>query len=244
MHLHDNQTATNDRTAGNDEPSARQGAADRGAKPEANEVVASDDQHLASLRTLNRKCRRMNRFRRKEALRTQVRDLALEGLSCVAISGRLALGKSTVHRWLQEMRQECRTKVADSAEMIANAVARYDSIYREAMQAWRNSKCDREVRIVEDIDSVGKDGESRTRKSVRTERRVGEVAFLAQARCAVDSICKILPLDCRPITCETFTNEDLSSRRFEVLDQVDALLEDRTHEEQINEETATSEESS
>ncbi len=78
-------------------------------KPATNEQTLTDGAQLADLRALGRKCRRLARLRRKEALLMQVRDMALEGHSCLEIGARLVLGKSTVHRWLQEMRRERRT---------------------------------------------------------------------------------------------------------------------------------------
>ena len=83
--------------------------------------------------------------------------------------------------------------------MIVNVIARYDSIYREAMEAWRNSKADKEVRLVEDTEAAGKSRGAKTKKSIRTERRSGDIAFLAQARNAADAIFKLAILKGGPI---------------------------------------------
>jgi transposase-like protein len=200
-----------------------------------NDQTPTDNRQLSDLRALGRKCRRLARSRHKQVLLTQIRDLALEGYSSQEIGARLGMGKSTVHRWLQEMRQECRTSVADATEMISNAVARYDTIYREAMQAWRNSKADKEVQIVEDTDAVDSGSGSKMKKSVRTERRAGEIAFLAQARGAVDAIFKILPPNCGPITWYTLDNETIPDMSDAELLMVEAHSEERIQAEQRNE---------
>ena len=101
--------------------------------------------------------------RRKDSL-PQIHDLALEGHSCREIAARLGVSKSSVNRWLQELRQECRAKVADSAEMVAVTYARYEAIYREAMEAWRRSQADKEVRLVEETATAGG---SKKKRSVR-----------------------------------------------------------------------------
>ena len=166
--------------------------------------------------------------RRKGPLLEQIRDLALEGHSCREIGARLMLGKSTVHRWLGELRRDNRRKVADAGEMIANAVARYDSIYRAAMDAWRNSKMDKEVRFVEDSEAPSG---SKKKKSVRTEGRAGDVAFLTKAREAVDAICKLLPRGAQrpskaeasnrvPLALDDVTENDLSNMSDEELRSV------------------------
>jgi transposase-like protein len=139
---------------------------------------------------------RLNRFRsarrrRKEALLPQINNLALEGHSCREIGARLGVSTTTVHRWLQKLRQESRSKVADSGEMIANSVARYDAIYREAMEAWRSSKADNEVRRSENTEAA-EEGGLKKKKSMRTKNQRGEIAFLAAARSAVDAICKLV----------------------------------------------------
>ena len=52
---------------------------------------------------------------RKEALLAQVCTLALAGQSCRQITAACGLPKSTVHRWLQALREDCPERVADSA---------------------------------------------------------------------------------------------------------------------------------
>jgi photosystem II stability/assembly factor-like uncharacterized protein len=82
--------------------------------------------------------------------------------------------------------------------MIADAVARYDAIYRQAMEAWEDSKkTASKVKVVDYIDAVADRGSSVTKKkkSVRSEHQGGDAAFLAHARNAVDAICKLLAAD-------------------------------------------------
>ncbi len=65
---------------------------------------------------------------RKEALLTQVCTLALAGRSCRQIAATCGLPKSTVNRWLQALREDCPTRIANSAEIIAEAVAGYEAL--------------------------------------------------------------------------------------------------------------------
>jgi transposase-like protein len=83
--------------------------------------------------------------RRKAALLPEIDRLALEGYSIREIGARLRIGRTTVHRWLRELRLDRRASFTDATGMIVNTIARYDSSYREAMEAWRNSKADKEL---------------------------------------------------------------------------------------------------
>ncbi len=130
----------------------------------------------------------------KDTLRAQLTEMALDGYSCRQIGRRLGLSKSTVNRWLLELRQERTNVLADRYGMTVNAIARYESIYREAMEAWRKSKVDREVRVVENTEVAGDGGGSKKKESVRTDQQAGDRAFLAQARDAVDKICTLWEL--------------------------------------------------
>ena len=129
--------------------------------------------------------------RPKSTLLPQISDLALEGHSCREIGRRLGIPRSTVNRWISELQRQGRNQVVDTSQMTATAVARYDMIFREAMQAWRGSKADKEVRFLEDTEAEGNG--SKRKRSVRLERRAGEITFLALARGAVDAICKLVP---------------------------------------------------
>lgn len=72
----------------------------------------------------------------KNALLPHVGEVAEEGHSGRKIAARLGLPKSTVNRWLQEPRAARRRKVAENPAIIADAVAHYESVYRESMEAF------------------------------------------------------------------------------------------------------------
>ncbi len=126
---------------------------------------------------------------RKEALLPQIAALALAGRSCRQIAASFGLPKSTVHRWLQALREGCPTRVANCAEMIAAVVADFKSVYREALESFHLSQADKETeRIVETETARG----PKKRRTVRRESRAGDPAFLAEARRALDGITKLL----------------------------------------------------
>ncbi len=88
--------------------------------------------------------------RRKETLLPEITQLALEGHPSQAIADKLGMPKRTVNYWLQEARREWIARAAlSAAEMFAADLARLDAIYREAMQAWRNSQAEIDVRLVQ-----------------------------------------------------------------------------------------------
>ncbi len=165
--------------------------------------------------------------RRKATLLPQIDQLSLAGHGCREIAARLGIGKSTVSRWLRELHLERRSNLTDATGMIANAVARFDSIYREAMQAWQDSKADKEVRLVEDTEGTGNGGGAKKKSSVRTERRVGDIDFLAQAHDAANAICKLVALKGGPITWDTLREEDIPNMCEAELHQVEDVLEEQ-----------------
>ena len=88
--------------------------------------------------------------RRKETLLPEITQLALEGHPSQAIADKLGMPKRTVNYWLQEARREWIARAAlSAAEMFAADLARLDAIYREAMQAWRKSQAEIDVRLVQ-----------------------------------------------------------------------------------------------
>ncbi len=122
--------------------------------------------------------------RRKETLLPEITQLALEGHSSQAIADKLGMPKRTVNYWLQEARQEWIARAAlSAAEMFAADLARLDAIYREAMQAWRNSQSEIGVRLVQH--SQTGDGKSITKRSLRTQPQRGNAAYLTRATAAV-----------------------------------------------------------
>jgi len=79
----------------------------------------------------------------KEVVLPQICAAALAGQSCRQIAATFGLTKSTVKRWLQEMREDCPTRVAGCAEIVAAAVAGFWSLHDEALEAFRLSQADK-----------------------------------------------------------------------------------------------------
>ena len=122
--------------------------------------------------------------RRKETLLPEITQMALEGHSSQAIADKLGMPKRTVNYWLQEARQEWIARAAlSAAEMFAADLARLDAIYREAMQAWRNSQSEIEVRLVQHTQPA--DGKATSKRSIRSQPQRGNAAFLTRATAAV-----------------------------------------------------------
>ncbi len=125
---------------------------------------------------------------RKEALLTQVCTMALAGQSCRQITATCGLPKSTVHRWLQGLREDCPTRIANSAEIIAEAMAGYEALYDEALESFNLSKAEKVTeRVVETKTARG----PKTKRTVRTVNQAGNPSFLGAARRALDGIAKI-----------------------------------------------------
>ena len=125
----------------------------------------------------------------KDAVLPQICALALAGQSCRQLAATFGLTKSTVSRWLQELREDCPTRVAGCAEIIAHAVARYDTLYRKALEAWDLSQADKQTESVVEIETARGPKKKRTR---RTESQAGAPVFLAEARRALDGIARIV----------------------------------------------------
>ncbi len=121
--------------------------------------------------------------RRKETLLPEITRMALEGHASQAIADKLGIPKRTVNHWLQEARKEwIATAAQGSAELFAADLARIDATYREAMEAWRKSQTDKEVRTVQHTESA--DGKVTTRTSIRTQTQCGTAAYLTRAMAA------------------------------------------------------------
>lgn len=128
---------------------------------------------------------------RKDILLPEITQLALEGNSSQAIAAQIGVPRRTIDRWLQERRREWNARAAESAaEMFAVTLARLESAYREAMQAWRRSQADKQIRIVADAETNGGDGDPKA-SSIRTETRSGQAALLGKAIHAALAICKL-----------------------------------------------------
>ena len=78
------------------------------------------------------------------------------------------------------------------ALMMAVALARLDSIYREAMDEWCQSRRDIEVRVVENTEAAG--GDPKKKSSVRTQPQRRNAALLAKAAGAVMASCRLTGL--------------------------------------------------
>ena len=127
---------------------------------------------------------------RKETLLPEITQLALEGHTGQTIGRKLGLPKRTVNRWLHELRQEWTAKAAEGAgKLFAVELARLDAIYREAMQAWRASQAEMEVRLVED--TLGARGDPKKKNSVRTQPPRRNAALLTRATAAVMASCRL-----------------------------------------------------
>ena len=125
---------------------------------------------------------------RKEDLLPQIAALALAGQSCRQIAATFGLPKSNVHRWLQDLREGCPQRLANSAEIIADAVDYYKSLYRQALESFDLSQADKVTeRVVETQTARG----PKKKRIVRTQTQAGKPAFLAAARRALDQIAKI-----------------------------------------------------
>ena len=200
----------------------------------AAEPPAGDSPPAALAPAAGRRKRAVAPRRRKEAVLPQIAQLALEGHNGRVIAEHLGMPTRTVNYWLQELRQEWIARAGDdAAATAAMTIARFESIYGTAMEEWRRSQTDKEVRLVEDSGPAGDEGGAKTKKSVRSETRLGNVAFLAKAIDAAKEIyrlrgCCALPSSpvAERIDWRTFTRKEwrhLSREDF-------AALEARLHE--------------
>jgi transcriptional regulator with XRE-family HTH domain len=85
---------------------------------------------------------------RKAALLPEIAALSLEGHSSRAIARKLGVPRQTIDRWLRRQRQQWAENAAENAaELFAVAMARLESVYREAMEAGRRSLADKLVTV-------------------------------------------------------------------------------------------------
>jgi len=120
--------------------------------------------------------------RRRQLLLPQITRLAREGFSSREIGEKLALPKATVGRWLRATRRKPATnKPPDPAELIVQKIARHKRMHRRLIDAWRDSRAEKQVRLVEDTSINGDNAATRKKKSVRTETRTGDANYLARA---------------------------------------------------------------
>ena len=115
------------------------------------------------------------------------------------------------------------------------------------MEAWRSSKADKQVRLVEETEADG--GGSKKKRSIRTEGRAGDVAFLTKAKEAVDAFCKLVPRDAlrrskaaepenTPIDLYAVTDDDLCHMSNAELHVLEVEVEARIAAEEAAEKAA------
>ena len=113
---------------------------------------------------------------------------ALAGQSCRAARRHDWTDQVDRQPWLQELREDCPTRVAGSAAIIAHAVARYDTLYREALDAWDLSQADKQTESVVEIETA----RGPKKKNHPHGKPGGRPGFLAEARRALDGIARIV----------------------------------------------------
>jgi len=120
--------------------------------------------------------------RSKQVLLPQITTLTRQGFSSREIAERLSLSKTTIGRWLRALRKKsAQTKPLDPAEQIQRRISRHKRTYRRLIRAWRDSKAEKQVRVVEDAGANGSDAASRRKKSIRTESRTSDPRYLFKA---------------------------------------------------------------
>jgi hypothetical protein len=117
----------------------------------------------------------------------EIARLSLEGHSSRAIGRKLGVPRRTVDRWLRELRQRWAASAAENAtELYAVAMARLESVYREAMEAWRLSLADKQVTV----ETPGEEGARKPKSSLRKTTQSGQAALLGKAIHAAGEISK------------------------------------------------------
>ncbi len=121
----------------------------------------------------------------------QMTALALRRVPQKEIARQLGVSTAKVCKWLQAWRAECLQNAEENnAELVALEIARYEEIYCEAMEAWKRSQQDKEVKTIEK--GVG---ESKNKLTVRREGQVGDPTLLAKAMDALKAIRELKGLD-------------------------------------------------
>jgi hypothetical protein len=173
---------------------------------------------------------------RIEALLPQVVQLNLEGISHQEIARQLGVSDTTVRRWLRDLERKRTSKaVIDTAQMIAEAVHRYEEIYREAMTGWRRSQAREETPPVDDAAADGDECCSKKKRPARRKAEAGNPAFLGRAMDALKAIRAIRGLDAPrrtevagsgggPIRLATVTEDDLRNMSNEQLAALDVEI--------------------
>ena len=123
----------------------------------------------------------------KAALLPEIARLSLEGHSSRAIARKLGVPRRTIDRWLRQQRQQWAESAAENAaELFAVAMARLESVYREAMEAWRRSLADKQVTV----ETLGSDDAAKPKSTLRKTTQSGQAALLGKAIHAAEEISK------------------------------------------------------
>ncbi len=123
----------------------------------------------------------------KAVLLPEIARLSLEGHPSKAIARELGVPRRTVDHWLRQQRQQWAESAADNAaELFAVAMARLESVYREAVEAWRRSLADKQVTVVR----LGSNDAAKPNGTLRKTTQSGQAAFLGKAIHAAGEIAK------------------------------------------------------
>ncbi len=118
----------------------------------------------------------------KQELLPQIAQLAQEGLTYREIGEKLGLPRSTVGRWLRGWRRESAAKKPpDPAAAIRKKIAWYESISKNLLEGWRLSQAEKQVRLFEQSGPAGDPAAAKEKRSIRTENRTGNAAYLTRA---------------------------------------------------------------
>lgn len=129
--------------------------------------------------------------------RRKIGELYLKGRHQEEIAQELGIAQSTVSRdlkyllndWEQEARQSVEQRKAEIEQ-------KYLFVWREAIDAWDNSKQDATTTIQEMIEAGdSSNGSGRLKASTKTEGQSGNPALLAQAQAALKALREILGVD-------------------------------------------------
>jgi hypothetical protein len=177
----------------------------------------------------------------RQILLPLVTQMALEGRSGQEIARQVGWPQRTINQWLQELRQEWTAKAAEGAgPLLGIAQARLDAVYREAMEAWRESQKDVQVRVLEESSATGKSGCSERKKSVwRTVPQRRNASLLTAAIAAVKTACLVkgraaqtrtqfAGLDPAVVPLEALTDNDWRQMSIDQRREFDARLEATT----------------
>ncbi len=124
---------------------------------------------------------------RKAALLPEIAALSLEGHSNRMIARKRGVPRRTVDRWLRQQRQQWAENAAENAaELFAVAMTRLESVYREAMEAWRRSLADQQATV----ETLGSDGAAKPKGTLRKTTQSGQAALLGKAIHAAAEISK------------------------------------------------------